>query len=60
MGIFLDEPKFPVIDKTPGFWKVVGNYNLSDYQTLVTATGGSALFGYVVGKCLDAQPASPA
>ena len=21
MGIYFDEPKYPVIDKAPGFWK---------------------------------------
>jgi len=50
MGVIFDEPKYPVIDKAPGFWKTVGNYSLSDYTTLLGATALCAPYGYYVGS----------
>lgn len=50
MGVIFDEPKYPVIDKAPGFLKTVGNFTLSDYITFLATTGFCAPFGYFVGS----------
>ncbi|CAI7830643.1 unnamed protein product [Closterium sp. NIES-54] len=47
MGIFLDEPKFPVIDRTPSFGRTVGNFTFSDYKNVATFTAVSLPFGYL-------------
>ncbi|CAI5963181.1 unnamed protein product [Closterium sp. NIES-64] len=49
MGIFLDEPKFPVIDRTPSFGRTVGNFTFSDYKNVATFTAVSLPFGYLAG-----------
>eukprot|EP00752_Nemacystus_decipiens_P003852 g3544.t1 len=37
-----EDPKFPVTDPAPGVGTVVGNFNASDYATILAATAGSA------------------
>lgn len=49
MGIFFDEPKYPVIDKAPSFWRTVGNFNLTDWGVFALCTGGSLPYGWVAG-----------
>ncbi|CAK0736344.1 hypothetical protein CVIRNUC_000731 [Coccomyxa viridis] len=49
MGVIFDEPKYPVIDKAPGFWKTVGNFSIGDYTTFAVTSGFCAPFGYFVG-----------
>lgn len=50
MGVIFDEPKYPVIDKAPGFLKTVGNFSMSDYTTFLGTTAVCAPFGYLVGS----------
>ncbi|KAK9807198.1 hypothetical protein WJX73_007442 [Symbiochloris irregularis] len=50
MGVFIDEPKYPVIDKAPGFWKTVGNFNRNDYLWLAGYSAVAFPFGYVTGR----------
>ncbi|BBN19587.1 hypothetical protein MPTK1_8g11910 [Marchantia polymorpha subsp. ruderalis] len=49
MGIFLDEPKFPVIDRSPSAGTTVGNFNFSDYLKITAITAGSLPVGYLAG-----------
>ncbi|KAK9817746.1 hypothetical protein WJX72_001543 [[Myrmecia] bisecta] len=48
--MIFDEPKYPVIDSAPGFWKTVGNFSLRDYALVAATTGVSLPFGYVTGR----------
>eukprot|EP00897_Mesotaenium_endlicherianum_P007482 jgi/Mesen1/6762/ME000346S05946 len=49
MGVFLDVPKFPVIDRAPGFGKTVGNFNLVDYVKMTGITAASLPIGFLAG-----------
>ncbi|CAL8462245.1 g1776 [Coccomyxa elongata] len=49
MGVIFDEPKYPVIDKAPGFWQTVGNFNLTDYAVFAGTAAICGPFGYYVG-----------
>lgn len=50
MGVIFNEPKYPVLDKAPGFWKTAGNFSMEDYTTWAVATAASYPFGYLAGK----------
>ncbi|DBA72772.1 TPA: hypothetical protein ACH3X2_010162 [Trebouxia sp. C0005] len=49
MGVFFDEPTYPVIDKAPHFWKTVGNFNWKDWATFAGTTAACYPFGWAVG-----------
>jgi len=49
MGMFFDEPGYPVIDKAPQFWKTVGNFNVSDWATFAGVPAVCYPFGWAVG-----------
>ncbi|GBG86410.1 hypothetical protein CBR_g41406 [Chara braunii] len=55
MGIFLDEPKYEVIDRTPGFGKTVRNFNLDDTMKMVGLTGMSLPVGYLAGGSVNVR-----
>ena len=42
-------PRFPILNPNPDISETCGNFNLSDYLTIGTATGVSAAFGYYYG-----------
>jgi len=50
MGVIFDEPRYPVLDKAPGFWKTASNFSLSDYEIWAGVTAISYPFGYVSGR----------
>lgn len=50
MGILLDEPKYPVIDRNPSAGTTVGNFNFSDYLKITALTAGSLPVGYLAGN----------
>eukprot|EP00252_Welwitschia_mirabilis_P015404 TRINITY_DN33860_c0_g1_i1.p1 TRINITY_DN33860_c0_g1~~TRINITY_DN33860_c0_g1_i1.p1 ORF type:complete len:107 (-),score=6.54 TRINITY_DN33860_c0_g1_i1:159-479(-) len=41
------KPEYPVIEKSPVFSKVVGNFNLQDYLSMTTLTAVSIPLGYL-------------
>lgn len=47
--MILDEPKYPVVDRTPGIGKTVGNFSFSDYTTWATVTALCFPAGYAAG-----------
>lgn len=49
MGKIFDEPKYPVVDKAPGFWKTVGNFSLRDWGVVAGVTAVSIPAGYAAG-----------
>ncbi|KAL2610379.1 hypothetical protein R1flu_028952 [Riccia fluitans] len=53
MGIFLDEPKFPVIDRSPSAGTTVSNFNFSDYLKITAITAGSLPVGYLAGGSVN-------
>jgi hypothetical protein len=50
MGIFLDEPKFPVIERNPTASSTISNFNFSDYVRITALTGASLPVGYLAGQ----------
>lgn len=50
MGVFFNEPKYPVIDRAPAFWTTVGNFNLRDYGFFLGYSAVAFPFGYVSGR----------
>lgn len=67
MGVVLDIPKFPVVDRAPSLGKTstrsachtgtlrvplpVSNFSLKDYAVLLGITGVSFPVGYSIGAC---------
>ncbi|KAK9906868.1 hypothetical protein WJX75_009403 [Coccomyxa subellipsoidea] len=49
MGVIFDEPKYPVIDKAPGFWKTVSNFSVSDCAIFGGTAAICGPLGYYVG-----------
>eukprot|EP00249_Psilotum_nudum_P007340 c20487_g1_i1 orf=46-339(+) len=49
MGIFFEEPKYPVIDRNPSPSTTIANFNLTDYLRITTFTAASFPFGYLAG-----------
>jgi hypothetical protein len=54
MGIFYEEPKYPVIDKDPSVATIYSNFNFTDYLRITAFTSASMVFGYLAGKSLCA------
>lgn len=50
MGVIFNEPKYPVLDKAPGFWQTVGNFSLADYGVWAATVAVSYPFGYIAGR----------
>ncbi|KDD72770.1 hypothetical protein H632_c2920p1 [Helicosporidium sp. ATCC 50920] len=49
MGKILDEPQYPVVEKTPGFWRTVKNFNTADLGMAAAAAGFSVPIAYMAG-----------
>jgi hypothetical protein len=49
MGIFLDEPKFPVIERNPSAGSTVSNFSFGDYMRITAFTATSLPVGYLAG-----------
>lgn len=59
MGIFLDEPKFPVIERNPTASSTISNFSFSDYIRITAMTGVSLPVGYLAGQCLNSSLTPP-
>ncbi len=49
MGILLDEPKFPVIERAPSAATTISNFNLTDWLRVTAVTSASIPVGYLAG-----------
>ncbi len=61
MGILLDEPKFPVIERAPSAATTISNFNLTDWLRVTAVTSASIPVGYLAGairNCLSLFPLS--
>ncbi|KAG0578029.1 hypothetical protein M758_5G192200 [Ceratodon purpureus] len=53
MGIFLDEPKYPVIERNPTAASTISNFNFSDYVRISAMTGVSLPVGFLAGGSVN-------
>lgn len=53
MGIFLDEPKFPVIERNPTASSTISNFSFSDYVRITAITGASLPVGFLAGGSVN-------
>jgi len=61
MGILLDEPKFPVIERAPSAATTISNFNLTDWLRVTAVTSASIPVGFLAGairNCLSLFPLS--
>ncbi len=59
MGILLDEPKYPVIDRAPSAGTTISNFNLADWLRVTAITSASIPVGYLAGaitSCVSVFP----
>lgn len=58
MGVLLDEPKYPVIDRCPSAGTTLSNFNFSDYLKITALTAGSLPVAHdssVTHDCLNME-----
>jgi hypothetical protein len=59
MGILLDEPKFPVIERAPSAATTISNFNLTDWLRVTAVTSASIPVGYLAGAIRNCLPLFP-
>ncbi len=59
MGILLDEPKYPVIDRAPSAGTTISNFNLADWLRVTAITSASIPVGYLAGTITSCVSVSP-
>jgi hypothetical protein len=59
MGILLDEPKYPVIDRAPSAGTTISNFNLADWLRVTAITSASIPVGYLAGAITSCVSVSP-
>ncbi|KAH9543218.1 hypothetical protein CY35_13G052100 [Sphagnum magellanicum] len=53
MGILLDGPKFPVIERAPSAATTISNFNFTDWLRVTAVTSASIPVGYLAGGSVN-------